>query len=155
MLCKATDGIGPGWPPHRPWPDNRAMTRVADLEGTLRSVCAGLPDDVVAVYLFGSRARGTARAASDVDLALLLRASPRPTLAGIARDVEAVAEGAVGVPVEAIVMNTAPPDLAHRVLRDGVLLLDRDRAFRLRFEVQSRNEYFDLEPIRRLYRRPA
>ena len=43
--------------------------------------------------------------------------------------------------------------LVHRVMRDGVILLDRDRAARLRFEVQSRNEYFDLAPLRRLYRR--
>jgi hypothetical protein len=31
--------------------------------------------------------------------------------------------------------------------------VDRHPAARLRFEVQRRNEYFDLEPIRRLYRR--
>ena len=141
--------------PSGPMADNRGMTRVEDLEGALRSAGSGMPDDVVAVYLFGSRARGTARSSSDLDLALLLRTPPEPTLAGIARDVEAAVERAVGLPVEVIVLNTAPPDLAHRVLRDGLLVLDRDRAFRLRFEVQSRNEYFDLEPIRRLYRRPA
>jgi hypothetical protein len=38
-------------------------------------------------------------------------------------------------------------------LRDGRLVLDRDRAARIRFEVRSRNEYFDMAPIRRLYRR--
>ena len=39
------------------------------------------------------------------------------------------------------------------MLRDGSLVLDRDRAARIRFEVRSRNEYFDLAPIRRRYRR--
>jgi len=57
------------------------------------------------------------------------------------------------VPVEVVVMNAAPADLVHHILRDGILLLDRDRAARIRFEVQSRNEYFDLAPLRRLYRR--
>ena len=50
-------------------------------------------------------------------------------------------------------LNGAAPDLTHRVLRDGVLVLDRDQSQRLRFEVQVRNEYFDLESIRRAYRR--
>jgi hypothetical protein len=35
----------------------------------------------------------------------------------------------------------------------GRLVLERDRAARIRFEVRSRNQYFDLAPIRRLYRR--
>jgi len=59
----------------------------------------------------------------------------------------------LGLEVDLVVLNTAPPDLAHRVLRDGLLLLDRDRSARIRFEVQSRNEYLDLAPLRRLYRR--
>jgi hypothetical protein len=51
-------------------------------------------------------------------------------------------------------LKTAVEFRDSRVLRDGVIVLDRDRAARLRFEVQSRNEYFDLEPIRRAYRAP-
>ena len=52
-----------------------------------------------------------------------------------------------------VVLNSAAADLVHRVLRDGVIVLDRDRAARIRFEVHARNEYFDLAPLRRLYRR--
>ena len=48
-----------------------------------------------------------------------------------------------------VVLNEAPCDLVHRVLRDGRL----DRAARVRFEVRSRNEYFDMDPVRRAYRR--
>jgi hypothetical protein len=124
-----------------------------DFEGKLRDVLGASPNEVVAVYLYGSRARGTARADSDLDLGLLLRDSPPPTLKSVARDLEATVEGALRVPTEIVVLNRAPADLIHRVLRDGVLLLDRDRSTRLRFEVQSRNEYFDLAPLRRLYRR--
>jgi len=51
-----------------------------------------------------------------------------------------------------IVLNRAPTDLVHRVLRDGRLLLDRDPSKRIRFEVRKRNEYFDLEPALRRYR---
>jgi predicted nucleotidyltransferase len=119
----------------------------------IRVVVEAAPADVVAVYLYGSQARGTASPGSDVDLGILLKEAPPPTLRGTARRIESDVERVVHVPVEAVVLNTASPDLIHRVLRDGVLLLDRDRAARIRFEVRARNEYFDLAPIRRLYRR--
>ena len=124
-----------------------------DLSHALRTVLEAAPPEVLAVYLYGSRARGTARPGSDLDLALLLAAPPAATLRGVARNVEAAVERAVRIPVEAVVLNRAPADLVHRVLRDGILVLDRDRAARLGFEVRARNEYFDLAPLRRLYRR--
>lgn len=121
----------------------------------VRQLGLSAPEAVAAIYLYGSVARGTARAGSDVDLGLLLRDAPPPGLAGPASDFAATVERALQLPVDAVVLNGAPADLVHRVLRDGVIVLDRDRAFRLRFEVQSRNEYFDLAPLRRLYRRTA
>lgn len=128
------------------------MTRV-DVERAVRDAAATAPDEVLSVYLYGSHARGEATPRSDVDVGVLFRESPPRTLGGVAPGLEGLIERAVGVPVEVVVMNTAPSDLVHRILRDGILLLDRDRSARLRFEVQSRNEYFDLAPLRRLYRR--
>ena len=125
----------------------------AVLEGLVREVAASAPGDVIAVYLYGSRARGTASPTSDVDLGVLLASAPPGTLQNVARDLEGAVERAVKLPVDLVVLNSAPSDLVHRVLRDGVILLDRDRTARIGFEVQSRNEYFDLEPVRRLYRR--
>jgi hypothetical protein len=52
-------------------------------------------------------------------------------------------------------LNTAPVSLVHRVLRDGVLVLDRAPSARIRFEVRARNEFFDLQPILARYRRRA
>lgn len=129
------------------------LVETPGLSDTLRAVLETAPPEVVAVYLYGSRARGTAKQGSDLDLALLLAAPPASTLRSLARDIEDVVERALRIPVEAVVLNRAPADLVHRVLRDGILVLDRDRAARLRFEVRARNEYFDLAPLRRLYRR--
>lgn len=109
-------------------------------------------DDVVAAYLFGSRGRGDAGPRSDVDVAVLLRRAPR-TFEEHPLELAGELEQALGVPVDVVVLNDAPSDLVHRVLRDGVLLLDRDRSARIAFEVRSRNDYFDMEPIRRAYRR--
>ncbi len=121
----------------------------------LRTAAAGAPADIAAIYVFGSVARGTASAASDVDLGVLLGRAPASTLEGRLFDYEAQLERRLGVPVQVVILNDAPPDLAHRVLRDGVVLLERDRSARLRFEVRTRNLFFDLEPFLTRYRKRA
>ena len=124
-----------------------------DIVTRLRDRLAPLPDDLVAVYLFGSVARGTARPTSDVDVAVLYAATQPATLASLGFDLAADLEPALGRRVDLVVMNRAPADLVHRVLRDGVVVAERDRSRRIAFEVKARNEYFDLAPIRARYRR--
>jgi predicted nucleotidyltransferase len=111
--------------------------------------------NLVAVYLFGSTARGTAAADSDVDVGVLYRTAPRPTLLDQPFDVTADLSETLGRQVDMVVMNSAPVDLVKRILRDGEILIERDRSARIAFEVRARNEYFDLLPILRLYRRQA
>jgi len=115
--------------------------------------------DVAAVYLFGSTARSTARVDSDVDVAVLFHTSPPRTLHGPRLAIEGELERTLGAPVDLVVLNDAPVDLRARVLRDGRLLLDSDPSARIAFEVRTRNEAFDLEPILTRYRaareRPA
>ncbi len=123
------------------------------IESELRSFFASNPGDAVAVYLYGSVARGTARKGSDVDVGVLLENDPPRTLRGMKLDLEADLESLLEVPVQLVVLNRAPPDLIHRILRDGKLVLDRDRSMRIRFEVKARNEFFDLQPVLRRYRR--
>jgi hypothetical protein len=62
-------------------------------------------------------------------------------------------EDLLELPVQVVVLNRAPVDLVIRVLRDGKLLVDRDRSKRVRFEVRARKEHWDLEPILQRYRR--
>ena len=110
-------------------------------------------DDVVCAYLFGSTARGDADAHSDLDVAVLLSTDPPRTLEGLRGDLADDLAEATGRPVDLVVLNCAPPDLIHRILRDGVLILERDAEARIRFEMTSRNEYFDLLPHLQRYRR--
>ena len=125
----------------------------ARIESELRSFFASNPGDAVAVYLYGSVARGTAREGSDIDVGVLLEEDPPRTLRGLKLDLEADLESLLETPVQLVVLNRAPPDLVHRVLRDGELVLDRDRSKRIRFEIKARNEFFDLQPILQQYRR--
>lgn len=122
------------------------------VEQTLRVFFAREHRGVVAAYLFGSVARGTPRRGSDVDVAVLYAGEPPTSLAGLPLDLEMELERVLGAPVQVIVLNRAPVDLVHRVLRDGVLLVDRNPSARIRFEVRARNEFFDLQPILARYR---
>lgn len=127
----------------------------AELREKLAAVLQADQSGAIAAYVFGSTARGGATALSDIDVAVLWDRTPASTLSGERLELEGALEQQVGRPVDVVALNTAPADLVHRVLRDGVIVLDRDPARRIRFEVARRNEYFDLEPVRRLYRRES
>ena len=125
--------------------DNRLVERLRELlERQPAIACA---------YLFGSVARGAASSTSDIDLAVLLEQPTADTLRGPLARLRLDLEDALGRPVDLMTMETAPPDLIHRVLRDGVLLVDRNPNHRIAFEVRARNDYFDLLPYLTEYRR--
>lgn len=119
----------------------------------LTRLLAERADGLVCAWLFGSQARGDARQGSDVDVAVLFAEDPPRTLAGLRLDLADDLAGALGCPVDLVVMNRAPIDLVHRVLRDGVLLFDRDPSARIRFEVRARAQWLDLLPHIERYRR--
>jgi len=106
-------------------------------------------EGLVAAYLFGSVARGTATASSDVDIAVLYAERPPSILDSPPMRLEGALERVLRCPVQIVCLNTAPPDLSIRALRGGRLILERDRAARIRFEVNLRNVYWDLEPMLR------
>lgn len=123
----------------------------SEIEKELREYFSGRAD-VAAVYLFGSLARGKSGAA-DVDLGVLFDEEPPRTLEGLGLDIASDLEERLNRDVDVVVLNRSPVDLVHRVLRDGVLLSQTSPSTRIRFEVDARNAYFDLEPILRQYRR--
>lgn len=110
-------------------------------------------EGIAAAWLFGSVARGTQHPGSDVDVGILYSEDPPLTLEGLGFGLQDELEEALRLPVQVVVLNRAPVDLIIRVLRDGKLLVERDRSRRVGFEVRSRNEYWDLAPYLRLCRR--
>ncbi len=125
---------------------------LSDLERRIRSFFKADPRGVAAVYIFGSAARGDPKH-HDVDVGVLFGEEPPSTLQGLCLDMGADLEKALDCPVDLVVLNGSPVDLAHRVLRDGRLAFERDPSTRIQFEIRVRNEFFDLEPILREYRR--
>lgn len=123
------------------------------LRGFFRSSDCARP--VLAGYLYGSRARGTERRDSDVDVAVLLEGPEPSSFPSRALVIEGELEGWLRLPTQVVSLDEAPADLVHRVLRDGRLVHDRGRSARIAFEIKTRNEYFDLLPILRACRRSA
>ncbi len=125
----------------------------AALVDSLRRLFACHADRIACAYLYGSTARGEARAGSDIDVAVLLRETPPSTLEGLGFDIAGELERVLGKPVDIVVLNRAAPDLVHRILRDGMLVHESDRRTRVAFETRKRAEYFDVLPYLRQYRR--
>lgn len=129
------------------------MMDAGAVEDALREFFARDPHGAAAVYLFGSVARGEARGDSDVDVGVLFDETPPPTLDSMPFRLDGELEELLRTEVDVVSLNTAGADLRYRVIRDGRIILDRDRSRRLRFEVDTRNEYWDLLPILRRIRR--
>lgn len=127
----------------------------AEIISTVRQHFAQLPQNIVTAYVFGSVGRGSSRSGSDVDIAVLYATPPLSAVSGPASDMQAKLEALLGRPVDLIVLNDAPADLVHRVLRDGAIVCETDRRARIDFEVDARRRYLDLLPVLRRYRASA
>jgi predicted nucleotidyltransferase len=115
------------------------------IEPALLDVLRAHPE-VKAAWLFGSHAGGTARPESDVDIGVLVGRKPR-TLAELGGALADELQHAAGRPIDLVVLDGAPVDLAMRVLRQGRLLVEHDRAARVAFEVRTRFTWWDFAPI--------
>jgi predicted nucleotidyltransferase len=104
--------------------------------------------DVEAAWLFGSRARGTHRPWSDVDLAIVLSGPAESR----ARRRDAICADLMALlgrdDVDVVLFDSGSPLLRHRVVRDGWLLVARDLAAVTRWATDAVIEYLDTEPLR-------
>jgi predicted nucleotidyltransferase len=100
--------------------------------------------------LFGSVARGTETPFSDVDIAIGLTPGTVLSAYDIGGIVSAL-EMAVERDVDLVILDKAPPPLAYRVFRDGRLLVEKDRAARVKRQADAIVEYLDFKPIEDLY----
>jgi predicted nucleotidyltransferase len=124
----------------------------SELEQKLGNLAARWSGDkeVAAAFLFGSQARGNARPRSAFDLAVILApdlsASQRWRKRLALLDQAAMALGTDAV--DLIVLEEAPAPLAHRVIRDGRLVLDRDPHRRVFVVEAALRQYFDEAHLR-------
>lgn len=105
---------------------------------------------VVAASLIGSQASGTAGPLSDVDVAVWLAPdlAPRERHERQLELLRAASEALGTDEVHVVVLNDATPLMRHRAMRDGIRLVERDRAARVRLEARGLLAYLDTAPLR-------
>jgi uncharacterized protein len=91
---------------------------IADLDVVREIVLCRLAGYNARVYLFGSRARGDARAGSDIDVAVLPLDPLDPLVLADIRD--ALDECSVPYAVDVVDLTTASDELRHRALGEGI-----------------------------------
>ena len=104
--------------------------------------------NVVLAYLFGSQAKGKTGPLSDIDIAIYFdesvhdgeRFDLRLIVLGELMDLFKTNE------VDVVVLNDAPPLLAHRILKEGLLIFSGDDKIRLEFEIKAVLKYLDWKP---------
>jgi predicted nucleotidyltransferase len=124
--------------------DRMDESTIDRLRQSAEEVFRGSP--VLFVYVFGSVARGTARAGSDVDGAVFVDpAEPRDAadhslaLARRLSDASGVAR------VEVVILNDAPLPLRGRVVKERVVIYSRNEPVRVEFESLTLWEFFDFQ----------
>lgn len=99
--------------------------------------------------VFGSSARGTAHATSDIDVAIGLASHAHVgalELGGLI----AKLESASGHSVDVVLVDEAPPGLAYRIFRDGLLIVEKNHATLVAHKTRAILEYLDFLPAETL-----
>lgn len=120
---------------------------IRTITGKLSTVFSSEPT-VRLAFLFGSQARGSARASSDYDIAIYLDIAQNETVDDIQLyrytiKLQNQMEEALGKRVDLVLLNTAPPAIAAEALR-GIPLLLRDEPLYLDLLCEKTREAEDL-----------
>lgn len=121
-----------------------------DLDTRIARAVEPLPG-LAALAVFGSRARGTHRPDSDLDVAVLPAAGDARSRRRLLADVAvALADLAPEGRVDVVLLDEATDVLRQRVFESGRLVLQRDPQAWRELRVRTMREYGDREWVRRM-----
>ena len=122
------------------------MNRIEDLTSALPAWAETQPS-VDALWLFGSHAKGTQHAGSDVDVAVLFAHGHVPK--GMARlELMAALSDCVHSNVDVVIMNTAGELISNQVRSTGMRLYSRNATRTALFEIAEHGKYDDFKRIK-------
>ena len=97
-------------------------------------------NEVVAVCMFGSYAKGTQSLRSDVDICVI-------TEENISEEVEAEIGATYSDDIDLVLLKNLPLHIKFRVFRDGKEIFVRDEQKLARIKFRVIKEYLDYEPV--------
>lgn len=104
---------------------------------------------ILAVYLFGSQAKGKARKYSDIDIAVLFDKNVREKdYTDKQVDIMTNLSGFLNKEIDVIVLNTASLFLRYHILKSGMKIYERPRRTDHSFEALAIVQYLDFLPIK-------
>ena len=107
-------------------------------------------EDVLVMYLFGSRALNTADDLSDIDIALLLKSNDTQ----VEKEMDLLGEITSMIKtdeVSLVVLNKAPLVIRYGVIKEAKVLYCADDNARLDFEESVSKQYFDFKYFLNIY----
>jgi uncharacterized protein len=123
------------------------MESSTDIDLPAISAAAASCDALAAAWLFGSLARGEGRPTSDLDLAVLVSPDAHARAAAQLAELSlALERHSPSGRVDVVILGRQGPVFRHRVIKEGVLVLDRDPALRRAFETRTIIDYLDWKP---------
>ena len=97
-------------------------------------------DEVDAIYLFGSYARGNAKPISDIDICIITKRDvPKP----VKEDILSNSSKKVDISI----FWDLPPMIRFRVLKEGKLLYKKDEIALQRVKIDTLKSYLELQPM--------
>jgi predicted nucleotidyltransferase len=99
---------------------------------------------ILFAYLFGLKVKGYANEMSDWDIAVYFKEPLRKNNHWPTFEFEAELSRGIGGTVQVIALNNPlPPVFGFEILKDGIVLLDRDPNLRMDFENRTLRHYYD------------
>lgn len=128
-----------------------AFTSIREILRELVAPARDLADVLIAVYVYGSFAKGTARNSSDIDLAFVFnekfyKADPFRAL----QEAELLSAGVskkMHRAVDVVVLNGCSLGFSYHTVREGACVYEKSSSDRILFEVVVDNKYQDFVPF--------
>lgn len=110
-------------------------------------------EEVQFAILFGSLAKGTANAMSDIDIAVMVdpkfdKVFPYGYQAELITDLMQVLKRN---DIDVVILNDAPIALKYQVLRYGKFIHVKDKQSRIQFQIDTINQYEDYKILYRVH----
>jgi len=130
------------------------MLKITEILIKLKEMDTSMPEELIAIYLYGSSITGRLRVESDIDIAILpsYKTTEDERLIMISQVESLIAKllKERGTQREISIVNLRDKllslTLQHKIVTEGLLLYEKESMERIEFENAVKREYFDFAP---------